>query len=442
MNTEEWVGVRDGGTNDDGDDDGETGRVVFVTQHFPPEQGGAASRIQDTTANLAKHGWDVTVLAPPPCYPFKQFERSWRRQEAYEDRGVSVRRLWTWQPNGSDPGVLERLPYFLLFATHAAYWLFRHRDEYDVLVTTTPPIFTGLAGLFGSLFAPWVVDVRDLWIDNAVELGYISAGGCAERLARGLQRRVLHRADRLLVTTPSLGTAVGDRYGDSLLEKALVVPNGVDTGRFRPAGEEPDDPVIVYAGTLGRAQDLPTVVRAMAHLEGRARLRLVGAGDAEADLRALATDLGVTDRVEFAGLVDRAAVPDVLHGAQVAVAPIKPTEELVYAMPTKVYEYLACGLPTVVMGRGELVRFAAGSGGCVHVESDPEELAGVFRSLLADPERRREMGAAGREEMVEQYDREHIAEVLSVELSHLLGETPDEAGPAVGPEVGTVQSVR
>lgn len=392
-----------------------TGRVVLLTQHYPPEQGGAASRIHDTATNLARHGWDVRVLTPPACYPFDRYERSWRRHERYEEDGVTVDRLWTWQPAGPEPGALARLPYFLLFALHAAVWLFVHRREYDVLVTSTPPVFTGLAGLFGSLFAPWVVDVRDLWIDNAVALGYIARGGVAERSTRRLQRSVLHRADRISVTTPSLGQAVADRYGAELVDKTLVVPNGVDTARFRP-GDGEREPVIVYTGSLGRAQDLETVVAAMAHVETDTHLRLVGAGDAEADLRALAEELDVTDRVEFAGLVHRDAVPGILARAQVAVAPIKATDELAYAMPTKLYEYLAAGLPTVTLGCGELAAFAAETEGCLHVESDPERLAAAFDGLLSDPGRRAAMGRAGRERMVAEYDRAAIAGRLSEAL--------------------------
>lgn len=400
--------------------DGETaGRAVFVTQHYPPEQGGAASRIHDTAANLSEEGWDVDVVTPPACYPFEEYERSWKARETYDDDGITVHRIWTWQPSHRDPGVLARLPYFLLFALHAIVWLFQHRGDHDVLITTTPPIFTGLVGLFGSLFTPWVVDVRDLWIDNAVELGYIERGGLAERSARWLQRTVIERADRLTVTTAGLGAAIANRYGESLTGKTVVVPNGVDTERFAP-GDGPEEPVVVYTGTLGRAQDLETAIEAMAHLESVATLRLVGSGDAEGDLKRLAGRLGVDDHVEFVGLVDREEVPGILNRAQVAIAPIKSTDELAYAMPTKVYEYLACGLPTVVTGQGEIVEFAAASGGTLHTESDPEALGSELDRLLSDPSLRREMGIAGRQEAVEEHGRRAIARRLSDQLTSLI----------------------
>jgi glycosyltransferase involved in cell wall biosynthesis len=399
---------------------GAAGRVVLVTQAYPPEQGGNASRIHDTAEHLAGDGWDVTVLAPPASYPFEEYERTWRRHQRYEEDGVDVHRLWTWQPTHRDPGVLARLPYFLLFAVHAVLWLLGHRREYDALVTSTPPIFTGVPGLVGSLLGvPWVIDVRDRWIENSVALGYISEGGVAERAARLLQRTALRRADRVSVTTAALGESLAESYGGDIGEKLVVVPNGVDMTTFSP-DDRPEEPVIVYTGNLGRAQDLETVIEAMEHVEADVTLRLVGSGDAEEDLRALAAERGVDDRVEFVGLVPRAEVPGYLNAARVAVAPIKSTAELEYAMPSKVYEYLACALPTVLLGRGEVERFAAEAEGCVHVDNDPEAVAAAFDDLFRDGPERERLGRDGRAYVTEHYSRESIARTLGAELGGLV----------------------
>jgi len=423
----------------------ERNSYVFVSQRYPPEKGGNASRIRDLAVNVADEA-SVTVLAPPPCYPPGNFDRSWERSESERVDGVVVRRLWSWQPQVENPGLLRRLPYYLLFALHAAIWLLWNHRSYDAVLTSTPPITTGIPGLAASLLGtPWVVDVRDLWIDNSVALGYVDADSSLVGASRWFQGLVLRTADRITVTTDSLGTAITEKYGTRLGDRIRHVPNGVDTDVFAPRAErdsetEPDSsdsPVVVYTGNLGSAQPLEPCIRAMDELShDDAVLRFVGDGDERSRLEDLTERLDLEDRVEFVGLVDREAVPAHINDAAVGLAPIKDAAELAYAMPTKSYEYLACGVPVVVTGRGEVRRFVEDSGGGRHAEVDPAAIAEALDAMLASPERREQVGSTGREHVVEHYDRAGIADRLDDLLSRLV--STDDADTA--PQRQAVQS--
>lgn len=387
-----------------------TSRVVVVSQHYPPDRSGNASRIHDTCSHLSGSEWDVTVLAPPPAFPHGQFSRSWTRRTSNREDGVTVHRLWSWQPTATDPSFWSRMAYYLLFPLHALLWLLVHYREYDVIVTSSPPIFTGLAALpFGLLTSkPWIVDVRDLWIDAAVGLEFIAEGGVIERASRWYERVVLRTADRITVTTTVLGERLEDCYG---VDETIVrhIPNGVDTDQFRPTDIDPD-PTIVYTGNVGHAQDLDACVRAMASVETPdATLKIVGDGDITDRLKRLAVEEGLENRVEFTGLVPRETIPDVLNDAMIGVAPLKPNATLEYAVPTKAYEYLSCELPVVATGVGEIEALIAESDGGLHVENDAERLASAFDSLLSDAGRRETLGANGREHMIEHYDRGVVA---------------------------------
>ena len=180
-------------------------------------------------------------------------------------------------------------------------------------------------------------------------------------------------------------------------------------------------PTIIYTGNLGSSQALGPCIRAMAHLEHDAAvLKLIGAGDMKSELRQLRDDLGLADRVEFHGLVPRAEVPALLADATIGIAPLQDSEEMAYAMPTKLYEYLASGLPTVVTGRGEIERFIDASGGGFHVENDPEQIAAKFDELLADEQLREQLGRDGRAYVEANCDRKAIANRLSKKLSELV----------------------
>ena len=421
----------------------ERNSYVLISQRYPPEKGGNASRIRDLAVNLAE-GNSVTVLAPPTCYPPGNFDRSWERAETERVDGVVVERLWSWQPAVENPGLLRRLPYYLLFALHAALWLVWHHRSTDAVMTSTPPITTGLPGLAAALLGtPWVVDVRDLWIDNSVALGYVDADSPLVRASRWFQGLVLRTADRITVTTESLGGAITEKYGEALGDRIRHLPNGVDTELFEPRagdaetthGPERTDnrPVVVYTGNIGSAQPLEPCIRAMDELSHDAVLRLVGDGDERSRLEALTERLGLGDRVEFVGLVDREAVPAHINDGAVGLAPIRDTAELAYAMPTKSYEYLACGVPVVVTGRGEVERFAEASGGGRHAAVDPAAIAETLDRMLASPDRRAALGSSGREHVVAHYDRAGIAAELDGLLSGLVSAEGTDAAPQRSP---------
>jgi len=394
-------------------------RLLVVSQAFPPEQGGNASRIGDTTRYLDDQEWDVTVLAPHPSFPHGQFDREWTRASVDSHHGVTVHRLWTWQPTSADPSALTRGLYYLLFAVHASLWILLTRRQYDAVLTSTPPVFATVPGWIASRRwdIAWVVDVRDLWIDVAVELGQLSPDGLVTRMTERLQHRVLTEADRLFVTTTVMCDRLLDRYPVAE-DDVRLVPNGVDLSSFDP-DRRPDN-AVVYTGNLGHAQDLEPCIRAMAHVESDLQLRIVGDGDLRPELEALADDLGVDDVVEFVGLVEREEVPTQLADAIAGLAPIKPTENLQYAVPTKAYEYLACSVPVVAVGNGAIESFLEQSEGGVLVESDPVAIARILDELATDLEWRTALASAGHEYVANRYDRRAIAETVSDELSLLV----------------------
>lgn len=402
------------------DPSGDSESVVIVSQHYPPDKSGNASRIHDTAKHLVTEGWDVTVLSPPPAFPHGQFDRSWSRKESRENDGVTVHNLWAWQPAAEDPGFVSRMAYYLLFPLHVLLWLLVHHRDVDAIITSSPPIFTGIAGLPFGLFGKisWLVDVRDLWIDASVGLGFIEEGGIAERISRRYERWVLSTADRITVTTSVLGDKLAEQYG---LDRGKIVhlPNGVDTDEFEPTESDPE-PTIVYTGNVGHAQDLDSCIRAMSRIDHpEATLKIVGDGDIKGDLEQLVQKESLNESVEFTGMVEREEVPKILDEAMIGIAPLKSDESLEYAVPTKVYEYMSYELPVVTTGIGELETLVEQAGSGYHVANEPDAIASAFETLLDDDEKREELGAKGRQHIIEHYDRGVVASRLSATLQEV-----------------------
>jgi glycosyltransferase involved in cell wall biosynthesis len=111
----------------------------------------------------------------------------------------------------------------------------------------------------------------------------------------------------------------------------------------------------------------------------------------------------------------------------VCVTNLLPDAYLEKIVSVKVFEYLACGKPVVGGLRGEGARVLAESGGGVAVEpGDPQAMADAVRTLLDAPERRTEMGEAGRRYVVEHHSRAAIA----ARLEQLLDEVTSRRGAA------------
>lgn len=413
-------------------------RVCFVTQQYPPDRSGHASRMGELSTALADGEWTVHALAPPPAFPHGEFDREWTPVQRTDHEGVTVHQLWAWQPTEPDPSTVSRLAYYVTFALVATIWLAWHHRRYDAVVTTTPPISTGVAGFVPSLLGTtWVVDVRDRWIDASVSLGFIRPGGLAEKGARLFQRTVLRAATAVSTTTETLGDALAEQYGAHLAEKTTVVPTGVDTARFDVGDESDrrtDPPIIIYTGNIGHAQNLEACVRAMNRLSTDAELHLVGGGDLVPDLQALVRELDLSDRVRFVDPVPQAEIPGLLAEATIGLAPLVDDPELAYAMPTKLYEYLGCGLPVVTTGRGELRRFVEAADGGIHTDGEPEALASAFERVLTDDERRREFGASGRAFVEREYDHREIADRFGATLRELTEtrQSPRERDGTIG----------
>ncbi len=385
-------------------------RVCIISQHFPPERSGNASRIYDIAVHLVGMGIGVTVVAPPPTFPTGSFPRRWRPAEAGCVDGVEVIRLWTWQPASRDSGFVSRMLYYLIFPVHALLWFLPVSRRYDVIITSSPPLFTGVPGYVAKrvLKKWWILDVRDLWIDASISLGFIREESLSERMSRRFEQLCLAHADLIGVTTAELGRRITSRYRVSTAME--LMPNGVDTDLFSPTckGKKRQ---IIYAGNVGHAQDLENVVRAVKSLNGPYDLKflIVGDGDVRRDLERLVESENLTDRVIFTGVVPREQIPGMISESLVGVAPLKNIENLEYAVPTKVYEYMACGIPFVGCGNGEIARLARESGAGIIADNTSEAIAEVLARLLDDPREMERMGRCGREYARKNCDRRAVA---------------------------------
>ncbi|MEP3420186.1 MAG: glycosyltransferase [Erythrobacter sp.] len=185
-------------------------------------------------------------------------------------------------------------------------------------------------------------------------------------------------------------------------DKIRVHYTGLDRDRFRPLehtqlrsqlGSElgfdlpANAPLLACVGALIERKGQDIAIAALAKIEG-ARLILVGKGDDETHLRQLARDLGLADRVHFAGSLDHDLLPIILSAADVMVLPTM-NEGLANAW----VEALACGTPVVTCDVGGARELITNNTAGRLVERTPESVASGVNAILNNPPMRQAVAA-------------------------------------------------
>jgi glycosyltransferase involved in cell wall biosynthesis len=189
---------------------------------------------------------------------------------------------------------------------------------------------------------------------------------------------------------------------------------GIDTARFVPPAVEPRDAPIVSIGRLSPVKDYETVLRAVARLEGRPAVRIIGGTHLPSEvrylesLRTLAVELGLSGRVSFE--------PGVPHNA---VAPLYQ-QSTVFASASRtgsldkaVLEALACARPAITCNRAFVNFYGLEKDRYTFPAGDDAALADCLaRTLGLDLDERRSRGLALRERVVAEHGVEHLADEL------------------------------
>jgi glycosyltransferase involved in cell wall biosynthesis len=217
---------------------------------------------------------------------------------------------------------------------------------------------------------------------------------------------------------PSRQQLGGTRRSYLLDEKRMhVVPNGIDAELFRPRpraearselGLDDAGPLLVSVGRLDREKGFQHAIRALVRLN-EARLVLVGTGVDRASFEQLAREVGVAERVVFAGKQEPAErVATYLSAADVFLFPTERDE----AAPMVLPEAMACGLPVVASSIGGVTEVIdrPGENGFLLPPGDLDRLAEVVAQLVADPVLRERVGTAARARILAEYTLERMIE--------------------------------
>ncbi len=370
----------------------------MLTQWFDPEPTFKGLQF---ARELVAQGHNVRVVTGFPNYPggvvYDGYRiRAWQREEI---DGVEILRVPLYPShNGSAIARVWNYLSFSLSAIAGVLWGSRP----DVTYVYHPPATAALPAMILKWVkgVPFVDDVQDLWPDTLAATGMVSNRRVLGLVGVGM-KRVYASAARVAVLSPG--------FKERMIEsgvpahKISVIPNWADEARI--GLDQPTGPVaaggrpftVVFAGNLGKAQGLHTVLDAAELLaEDDVRFVMVGGGLERNELVRDAEERKLTN-MSFVPRVPITEVGQYLHSADALLVHLRDDPLFTITIPSKLQAYLLAGKPILmgVSGDASAMLDEAKAGVCFPSD-DSLAMARAVRELArTSPERLRAMGESG-----------------------------------------------
>jgi len=397
------------------------GRILILIQNEPAP---SDRHVWNQARALVGAGYDVTIICP------KGEDRD--RDEYEHLEGVAIHR---YDARPADGGTLA---FGVEYAS--ALWQIRklalrlaREKPFDLVHACSPPDFLLLAALpLRRAGARFVFDHHDLTPELFVSR-FGSPGGPVHRATLAAEQVAFRLADVVLSVNESY-RRVAIQRGRRRADDVAVVRTGPDLGRFTPT---PPDPtlkrgrahLLSYVGVMGPQDGVDQALLALAMLRERRddwHAIFMGSGEMLEDMRRLARELELGDAIEFTGWVEHDTICRVLSSSDVCLAPDPRNPLNDVSSMVKISEYMAMSRPMVSFDLKES-RAAAGEAAVFAESGDVGRFAELIDELLADPDRRAQMGAIGRLRVESILAWEHQERALLAAYERAL-----RMGPATG----------
>ena len=388
-------------------------KILLLHQAFVSPDEPGHTRHFEMAQYLRDHGHELVIVASDLNYQTGQ--RTVERHGVFTEQMIDgVRILRSYIYPALHRSYFWRIVSFFSFMFSSVWTALSVKDA-DLIMGTTPQIFQAVSAWFVAFIRnkPFLLEVRDLWPEFGISMGVIT-NPIVIALTRWLEKFLYARATHILVNSPAYKEYMVARGVPA--SKITYIPYGTDVDMFNPnvdglsvrrkLGLE-DKFVVLYAGALGQANDIYTVLCAAKHLNEEDDIRFVfwGDGKERPNLQSEAERLELRN-VIFAGVCPKKEMPFVIASSDVCLAILQNVPMFRTTYPNKVFDYMAAARATVLVIDGVIREVIESSDGGVFVEpANDELLAKTILELSKDPQRVKKMGANARAYLVKNLDR-------------------------------------
>ena len=333
-------------------------KILLVTQYFYPEN----FKSNDIALELTERGHEVTVLTGLPNYPegkiYKNYGFFKRVKENYQ--GIKIIRTWL-VPRGKGGGIRIFLNYFswAFFASLRAFSL-SFQKKFDVILVHEPsPITQGLPAIIVKKIQkiPLHFWVLDLWPESLS-----SAGGVKNKYVLSfftkMVKYIYNNSDKILISSKGFEESILAK--GNYKEKLVYFPNWAEESILKGDSDYPIPCLpkgfkIIFAGNIGVAQDVNSIIDAALILKDKLDIHFIFVGDGRSkiQLENFVKENNLIETVHFLGRFPLDAMKTFFNQADVLLVSLK--DELIFnvTVPAKLQAYLCTEKPILGMLNGE-----------------------------------------------------------------------------------------
>jgi glycosyltransferase involved in cell wall biosynthesis len=402
--------------------------ILYLHQYFltPREPGG--TRSYELARRLVAAGHRVAIVT-------SDFTIDRPRWQVSDEAGITVHRIGIRYANAF--GYAARLRAFARFAAAAGQRAMQIGG--DVVFASSTPLTIALPAIAAArrLRVPFVFEVRDLWPEIPIAMGVLR-GPAAIFAARALERLAYREAQHVVALSPGMreGVLAANVAFQTSPERVSVIPNAcdfelfdVDAARGRALRAATpwlgDRPLLLYTGTLGRANGATWLVELAAALRERDRrpcIAVIGDGAERSAIAEQARHRAVLDDNLFLlGSKPKREIPDWLSASTAAISTFLDVPALRHASANKVFDALAAGRPVLVNHRGWLAELIHAHDCGLVLDRDPARAAEAWLAALARPDWLAGAGRAAQDLGRRRFDRDDHARALETVLARAVG---------------------
>lgn len=389
-------------------------RIVYIHQYFKTPHEGGAIRSYYISKAMVNAGWTVDVV-------------SMHNQNEYAFRlidGIRVHYLPIQYANAL--GYFQRMLAFLKFL-FKAFRLINKLPRPDLYYATSTPLSVGILALWLKKRhdIPYVFEVRDLWPEAPIQLGFLPFG-IVQWICRKLEKNIYNHASHIIALSPGIQDGILKTCKHS---NVAMIPNMSDNRFFRPNPSHEDTQItnIVYTGALGYVNDIKAILDIAEHCYNsleNIHFHIAGEGKYAKELKAEIRKRALTN-IHFYGYVNKNSIRDMLNSADAAIVSFLQVPILNTNSPNKAFDAMASGVPMIFTNHNWLSQIALQENFGIYLDlKNPAISFQKFDQWIANREDLYKMGNRARKYAETHFDKDALCHQVLQVIDPSIGISP------------------